>query len=105
AIASCPLVYTASILQRSVDAAHATRALWRQTQETEITDHEPSASHVVADPASWQLPEIIVGGQLRDLVARALETLQLAETEQPTVFVQSARLVQVVRDEKQRPLI
>ncbi|GCE06127.1 bifunctional DNA primase/polymerase [Dictyobacter aurantiacus] len=55
-------------------------------------------------PAS--LPEIVIGGdQLRDLTDQAIAAIQAQERHHPTLFLQSARLVRIARDETQRPII
>ena len=51
------------------------------------------------------LPEIFVGDQLRTVADCALKALEKQETENPSIFVQSASLVRVGTDELQRPII
>lgn len=51
------------------------------------------------------LPEIILGGQLRETVDDSIDVLKRTQQNEQTIFVQSGRLVRVARDEKGRPVI
>jgi hypothetical protein len=52
------------------------------------------------------LPDIITGGeQLRDVTDQAVAALVAAHQDRPLLFLQSARLVHVGRDELKRPLL
>ena len=57
------------------------------------------------DSPTNQLPEIVIGGQLRNITAEALNALVQSEKDHPTIFVQSGRLIQLVYNEKKRPII
>lgn len=54
-----------------------------------------------------KLPEIIIGGQLREQTAETLAALARAEEKDPHLFVQSGinRLVRVARDKKKKPIV
>ncbi len=58
-----------------------------------------------AGKAAENLPAVIIGGQLREMRDCALAALAASEKGDPTIFVQSARLVQVARDEANKPII
>lgn len=64
-----------------------------------------SNKRVLVSPADPPLPEVIIGGQMRDTVVAAMTAIYQAEEQKQTIFVQSARLVQVACDEKRRPII
>lgn len=51
------------------------------------------------------LPQIYLSGQLREKWNVALNALREAEKKNPTIFIQSARLVQIGQDDKKHPII
>ena len=52
------------------------------------------------------MPDIITGGeQLRDVTDQAVNAFVAAHQDKPLLFLQSARLVHVGRDELKRPLL
>jgi len=52
------------------------------------------------------LPDLITGGeQLRDVTDQAVNAFVAAHQDKPLLFLQSARLVHVGRDELKRPLL
>lgn len=54
--------------------------------------------------ASKDLPSVFISGnQLRERTSAALDALAIAETGEPTIFVQDTRLVRVIRDKKDAP--
>jgi cation transport regulator ChaC len=55
--------------------------------------------------ASTELPSVILGGQLRDNRDDSLRHLGKSEEQEPTIFVQSGRLVQIGRDKDNKTII
>lgn len=86
AIASCTDVYDPSYLKSQIDEGLA---------------HIETLSDHTGKPR----PQIILGGQLRNIRDESLEALALAEKDHPTIFIQSARLVQIGRDESKKAII
>lgn len=113
AIEQCSEVYTPQSKKPTIYVGSPTRST-AHTAPSEPPEVLPSPNgsgnllpliFSTSDSAEQPLPEIVIGRQLRDIVRDALAALRTAEAEHPTIFIQSARLVQIGRDEKQRPLI
>lgn len=69
---------------------------------------KPRSSTTTHSPGQEQasnLPCIILGGQLRDIRDRALLALGQYEEEDPTIFIQGSRLVQIGHDESHKAII
>jgi hypothetical protein len=102
--------YTQEEAMASVRSAyqHPPRKRTQATAQTQGAAGSPPGTGLVQqtpEPAD-DLPEIIVGSeQLREVTDAALHALLRQEREQPTLFLQSARLVRVGRNEVSRPLI
>ncbi|GCF07330.1 hypothetical protein KDI_08940 [Dictyobacter arantiisoli] len=108
--------YTLEEAHASVRSAFAERARSPWEPSAPRTQPAPNdggrggadtGTHVgVATPAPQDLPDIIIGGdQLRDVTNQAIAAILRQERKNPTLFLQSARLVRITWNETKRPWI
>ncbi|HEX3642544.1 MAG TPA: hypothetical protein VHV10_14735 [Ktedonobacteraceae bacterium] len=96
AIAECAETYSPTYLKSQINGKLAELDEIRyerhgETEEATVTDYERA--------------EIILGDQLRNTRDQALHALWIANKDKPTIFVQSAQLVQIARDEGNKAII
>jgi hypothetical protein len=68
-------------------------------------DHAISIDTEDENEENTDLPRVILGGQLRDNRDESLQYLGKSEELEPTIFVQSGRLVQIGRDKEHKAVI
>ncbi|SRR6266568_812331 len=74
-----------------------------KTSHTNANGHKPEIPLPSVDETS--LPTIFIGDQLRNTAHESLQALTLAEKQNPMLFIQSAQIKRIGRDEKHTPII
>jgi len=91
--------------------AHCKGRTWEdiRPKQDQWTNYIPGQEHSSNGnghkEANTGLPSVILGGQLRDSRDESLQYLGKSEEQEPTIFVQSGRLVQIGRDKDNKTVV